>query len=191
MFKKWVLAAFLACFALLKVSPTYAGKASWTEIFKMKAALCLYWECPAIFMRATGLSKVPEQDGRVAALQSVTRARLDAKFFASKVIFTEPGDEPDQLYKMIQIRVNPEDRLTTFIGYNETPIEISGRRIINIDNYQAHTLKINGRALISKELSVTHHALQGLMIEGVIAPPNNQYGSATNARLLNKYLLEK
>lgn len=191
MFKKWRLTTFLASFAMLLVVPTYASKASWTDAFKMKASLCIYWECPSVFMKATGLNKVTEQEGRIASLQSVTRARVDAKFFASKVIFTEPGDEPDQLYRMIQIRVSPEDKLTTSVGYEETPVETGGHRVVNIDNYQAHTLKINGRPLISKELSVTHHAIQSLMIEGIIAPPNNQYGSATNARLLNKYLLEK
>ncbi len=190
MFKKWLLTTFLAIFAMLLVLPTYASKAGWTDIFKMKASLCVYWECPPVFVRTMGLHKVTEQEGRIASLQSVTRARVDAKFFASKVIFTEPGDEPDQLYRMIQIRVNPEDKVTTSTGYKETPVETAGHRIVNIDNYQAHTLKINGRALISKELSVTHHAIQNLIIEGIIAPPNNQFGSATNARLLNKYLLE-
>lgn len=190
MLKKWLLTTFLA-FSALVVVPTYAGKKSWTETFKMKASLCVYWECPALFMKATGLAQAVEQEGRIPSLQSVTIARVDAKFFASKVIFTEPGEEPDQLYKMVQIRVSPGDRLTTYVGYAETPLETGGHRFINIDNYQAHSLKINGRPLISKELSVAHHATQSLMIEGVIPPPNNQYGAATNARLLNKYLLEK
>lgn len=192
MFRKWLLTTFLASFALLLAMPTFASKKSWTDTFKMKASLCVYWECPALFMKATGLTKPVEQEGRIASLQSVTLARLDAKFFASKVVFTEPGEEPDQLYKMVQIRVSPEDKLSIMEGYSETPLPSpTARRLMNIDNYQAHTLKINGRPLISKDLSVAHHAMQSLMIDGVLTPPNNQYGAVTNARLLNKYLLEK
>lgn len=192
MFKKWLLTTFLASFAMLSALPTFAGKMSWTDTFKMKASLCVYWECPGLYMKATGLHKAIEAEGRIASLQSVTIARQDAKFFASKVIFTEPGSEPDQLYKMVQIRVGPEDKLSMVNGYGETPLpSVSARRFMNVDNYQAHTLRINGRALISKELSVAHHAMQNLMIDGVVTPPNNQYGAVTNARLLNKYLLEK
>lgn len=192
MFKKWLLTTFLASLALLASLPTLASKSSWTDTFKMKASLCVYWECPGLYMRATGLSKALAQEGRVASLQSITVARLDAKFFASKVIFTEPGAEPNQLYKMVQIRVGPEDRLSIVDGNGEKPLpRAETRRFINFDNFQAHGLKINGRALISKELATAHHAMQGLMIDGVLSPPNNQYGAVTNARLLNKYLLEK
>jgi len=190
MLKKWLLTTFLASFTLLLALPTYAGKQSWTDKYKMKASLCIYWECPGLYMKATGLSKTSKNESRIALLQSVTLARIDAKFFASKVVFTEPGDETQQLYKTVQIRVAPQDKISINDGTKETILSLGTQRLINIDNYQAHSLKINGRPLISKELAAAHQAMQSLMIDGALTPPNNHYDSVKNARLLNKYLIE-
>jgi len=189
MLKQWIVTTSFAFAALMAVSTTYAGKKSWTETFKMKASLCRSWQCPPVYMKETGMNRALKDDPQTA-LQSVALARLDAQFFAEKIVFTEPGDEPDQLYKMVQVRVRPGDKLTVNSGYNETSVNTEGRRLFNIEDYQAHTLKINGRPLISKELWMAHQATQGLIIDGVIQPPNNQLGAATNARLLNKLLLK-
>lgn len=190
MLKKWTLAALLALTALY-VLPTHASKQSWTDLFKMKASICLYWDCPGLYMRATGLSAVVDSVGRRPTLQSVTLVRADAKFFAERVVFTDPGKEPTQLYDTVVVRIHPGDQVTVIEKANEVSMDMMNRHTLDLFDGQARTLKINGRPLISKDLATAHQAIQNLVFDGVIAPPGNEYRSATNARLLNKAFLEK
>lgn len=177
---------------LLIVSTTArAAKKIMPDAVEMTAALCVQWECPSVFMKDTGLQNTLKNIGHQAAQESLAEAQEDAEYFAEKVIFTEPGNEPQHLYKNVQIRIQPGDRLTIIVGSKEVLLNTQGQRLFNVDNFQAHVLKINARRLITRELYTAHQAIQNLIIAGAVTPPHNELASAMNARLLNKFLLEK
>lgn len=192
MFKTWLVTTLTSLTSLLlTVTTAAAATTNASETVQMKAALCMQWECPSLFMKDTGLENTLEQLGRKAAQETIAEAQEDAEYFAEKVIFTEPGNEPQHLYKNVQIRILPGDRLTITVGSKEVLLNTQGQRLFNVDNFQAHVLKINGRRLITRELYAAHQATQNLIIAGAITPPLNELASATNARLLNKRLLQK
>lgn len=188
MLKKWLLNLVFSYIAFWSPS-SLAGNTKDLELSVMKASLCLHWDCPSIYMQATGLSHTVKQLDQKLLLQTMNSAQADARFFAEKVISSEAGEHPGQLYKSLQILVGQNSRLTTRVGSREEPVETQGQHILNMDHHQALHLKIDGRPLISKELALAHQATQSLILEGIIPPPKNQWDSATDARLLNHTLI--
>jgi hypothetical protein len=201
MFKKLVLSALVVIATLQAVSAKAAEDKSVLEKVQMKAFLCLVWECPIIFMKETGLMNLIEMYGQRKAVQSLTIARGDARFFADRVILVEPREHSTDLYKRMVIKLEAGD-VVSAIGmindgngtshYGDVRMNIEGLKVLDTADMQAQAsgIKINGRPLVSKELAAAHAATQNLIYDGVIKAPGNEMSKANNALLLNKMMLD-
>lgn len=191
MFKKLALSMILTV-STFNAHPSMATeKQRLAEKIKMKAFLCVYFDCPAYFMQATGLNSLIEMYGNRRAAQSLKIARADALLFAERVTLTDPGPQNTDLYRRMIVKVHPGDTIAMKSHYSvEIPINIEGLQVLDLKNGEGATLRINGRPLVSKELSAAHGAAQNLIFDGVIRAPQNEYKTATNALLLNKLIID-
>jgi len=199
MFKKLVLSALVVIATLQAMSANAAEDKNVLEKVQMKAFLCLVWECPIIFMKETGLTNLIEMYGQRKAVQSLTIARGDARFFADRVILTEPRENSLDLYKRLVIKLEPGDVVSStgriddgpgIYHYGDVRMNVEGLKVLDTAETDVQGIKINGRPLVSKELAAAHAATQNLIYDGVIKAPGNEMSKANNALMLNKMMLD-
>lgn len=201
MFKKLALSTVIAISSLHAGSAKAADEQNLHDKLKMKAFLCVYWECPAMFMQATGLNALLEHLGQEKdkqTIDTVSTATGDARFFADRVKMTEPGEIATDLYRRVVVKLEPGDVITSIdrindssgYHYGEVPMNVEGLQVLDLKNGEGAGVKINGRPLISKDLKAAHAATQNLIFDGVIKAPQNEFNTATNAVLLNEKMLD-
>src|SRR5437868_6446382 len=119
MFKKLILAAVLMISPLHTTSAFAGSDDSTKDSVMMKAFACLYWECPALFIKYSGWGLIIESYGQAKAIFVVDKARTDARFFAERVLLTENGEITSEMYKRVVIKLQPDDQVTVMGLVNE------------------------------------------------------------------------
>lgn len=197
--KKWML---VAGSALVLQAPPAAQATSIGE----KAFTCVFFVCPAVLARVTGISWVIEMKGRHEASKTILAATDDAAFFKAHVMETEAGDlNSEDFYGKMLIHVAPTDSLTYkaqikhtssdgsyYYQAEDVPLVADQDQPILLDNTQISGVKINGRSLISNELANAHLAARRLIFDGVlkVEPAKQTPGYQRDALVLNEVVLK-
>ncbi|MDG0815092.1 hypothetical protein [Bdellovibrio svalbardensis] len=193
MLKKKAILAFMS--GLLIQSVASAG-------VKEAAFQCVYFTCPAILLRVTGVSYLLENIERNKQAQKIVAATEDANFFKSHVIQSNRGELANDLYNKLVIHVAPGDVVTQSVQVKHTSgdgsyyytsedalLEVDTTQPILLENRIATGVKINGRALISPALAEAHLAVQFLIFSDALVVKDTdrtQYSIATDALSLNE-----
>jgi hypothetical protein len=166
---------------------------------------CVYFVCPAIIARVTGISWVIEMKDRHQASKEILAATDDAAFFKAHVMEAEPSEfSNEDFYGKLRIHVTPEDVLTYkaqikhtssdgsyYYQTEEIPLVADQDQPILIDNTKIVGVRINGRPLISNALGKAHTAARRLIIDQVIKvePAKQTPGYMSDALVLNEVVL--
>lgn len=179
-----------------------AASASLTEDVQKAGFECVYFTCPAILLRITGIDYLLENIARNKQAQKIMLATDDAYFFKAHVMQTTHGELSTDIYSKMVIKVAPEDILTQevqvkhmssdssyYYASEDAPLEVDTTQPILLDNTKVTGVKINGRPLVSKALAEAHLATQFLIFsDALVVKDTNRtlYSIATDALTLNE-----
>ncbi len=195
--KKVMLAVFSAGLLFQNTA-----SASVTDSIGKAAFGCVYFTCPAILLRISGIDYLLENITRNKQAQKIMVATDDAYFFKSHVIQTARGEMTSDIYSKMVIRVAPGDVLTQevqvkqassdtsyYYRTEDAPLDVDTTQPILLDNTKVVGVKINGRPLVSKALGEAHLAVQFLIFSDALTVKDTNrtaYSIATDALSLNE-----
>src|SRR5207253_10175591 len=109
------------------------------------------------------------------------------------------GEITSEMYKRVVIKLQPDDQVTVMGRVNEPggysikrhELNTAGLSTLDINDYTASTIEINGRPLVSETLKIAHRAMQNLIFDGVLPiPEKEQFTMATNVMRINQWMVD-
>ena len=143
------------------------------------------------------VAPIVEFVGTQKAKATVNAGINDAQFFQNHVASAQRGELADLIYKNVVIHVRPDEIVTRS---EQIDASSSARHDVVVDSssgtvvtgeYDAVFYKINGRTLISDELSDAHMAAKNLIFNNVIELPASisSAKAASDAVILNNLMI--
>jgi hypothetical protein len=184
------------------------GPSAHAVSFSEAAFDCVFFVCPAMVARVTGISWIIEQKERREESKKILAATDDALFFKAHVMETQAGEYGLNFYRMMVIRVAPTDILTQMVQVKKTfpndssgaywyeseeaPLVVDQTQPIVLDLAKVAGVKINGRELVSNKLAEAHKAANYLVTSDVLKVESTGItgNPATNALALNEVVIK-